>query len=254
MMHINDDYFENAVLYYKKCFSETQESIVNFNPSSDEASHRKRLLEISLSRYSLSTLQALYSSGCVDKRKLQQQLNKTTDLIDKFWKPNVARMSTGDGPRQKYHPIYYLHHYIVMRWVLSFCVLLDAPVSSFEMLKKIIDRDKIEDALYDFLLSYKYPERKISQKMAIKKPVNRIKDILHMKQNSIFEKELAVYLDKEWLKTYKNSHIYNSHKAMDVPNYSFTGYWAFEVAAIVKIKGLDDSSFRDHKYYPSQLL
>lgn len=35
---------------------------------------------------------------------------------------------------------------------------------------------------------------------------------------------------------------------------TFSGYWAFEVAAIVKIKGLDDSSFRDHKYYPSQLL
>jgi hypothetical protein len=28
------------------------------------------------------------------------------------------------------------------------------------------------------------------------------------------------------------------------------GYWSFETAAIVKIMGLDDSSFRGCKYYP----
>ena len=34
----------------------------------------------------------------------------------------------------------------------------------------------------------------------------------------------------------------------------FYGYWAFEVAAIVKIKNLNDSSFRTNKYYPDKLL
>jgi hypothetical protein len=32
------------------------------------------------------------------------------------------------------------------------------------------------------------------------------------------------------------------------------GYWSFETAAIVKIIGLYDSSFRDPQYYPRDLI
>ena len=34
----------------------------------------------------------------------------------------------------------------------------------------------------------------------------------------------------------------------------YVGYWCFIAAAIVKIKDLDDSTFRDNKYYPKDLI
>ena len=33
----------------------------------------------------------------------------------------------------------------------------------------------------------------------------------------------------------------------------YCGYWAWDIAAVVRVWGLDDSSFCDHKYYPKEL-
>lgn len=33
-----------------------------------------------------------------------------------------------------------------------------------------------------------------------------------------------------------------------------TGYWCFESGAIVKILGLEDSNFKEQKYYPYDLI
>jgi len=37
------------------------------------------------------------------------------------------------------------------------------------------------------------------------------------------------------------------------PNSRYVGYWAWDIAATVRVWGLDDSSFCDHKYYPKDL-
>ncbi len=34
----------------------------------------------------------------------------------------------------------------------------------------------------------------------------------------------------------------------------YTGYWSFEVGAVAKILGIDDSSLKDVKYYPYDLV
>jgi hypothetical protein len=46
----------------------------------------------------------------------------------------------------------------------------------------------------------------------------------------------------------KDDYWIDLHKSKQANNYF--GYWAWEVAAIVKIKGIDDSSLKTHKYYP----
>jgi hypothetical protein len=34
----------------------------------------------------------------------------------------------------------------------------------------------------------------------------------------------------------------------------YSGYWAWEVAAVVKILGLDDLIFKDNPYYPYDMV
>jgi len=43
-------------------------------------------------------------------------------------------------------------------------------------------------------------------------------------------------------------------KQIDNPYNTYVGYWCFAAAAIVKLKNLDDSSFRDNDYYPKDML
>ncbi|RNC86850.1 MAG: DUF1911 domain-containing protein [Winogradskyella sp.] len=49
----------------------------------------------------------------------------------------------------------------------------------------------------------------------------------------------------------KDTSGYNQHAKS---NGNYVGYWCFVVAAIVKIKDLDDSSFKNSKYYPKDML
>lgn len=34
----------------------------------------------------------------------------------------------------------------------------------------------------------------------------------------------------------------------------YKGYWAWEVATVVKVKGLYDTSFKDNPYYPYDMV
>jgi hypothetical protein len=69
--------------------------------------------------------------------------------------------------------------------------------------------------------------------------------------NSIAEKELKFFLDNEWCQNFKDTSLYNQHLSQ---HNIYSGYWCFAAAAIVKIKDLDDSSFRDNEYYPKDML
>jgi hypothetical protein len=34
----------------------------------------------------------------------------------------------------------------------------------------------------------------------------------------------------------------------------YSGYWAWEVASVIKVLGLDDSSFKENPYYPYDMV
>jgi hypothetical protein len=62
---------------------------------------------------------------------------------------------------------------------------------------------------------------------------------------------VEVFVRREWYKKHTGAGWHGSHKsAFD----AYSGYWCFEAAAVVKIRGLDDSAFRDWKYYPKDLV
>lgn len=60
---------------------------------------------------------------------------------------------------------------------------------------------------------------------------------------------IANYLD-DWYALHKEDPWYNTH----LRDSGYSGYWAWEVGAVVKKMQLDDSSFRDHTYYPYDMV
>ena len=59
------------------------------------------------------------------------------------------------------------------------------------------------------------------------------------------------YIVDKWYKLHKECAWYDSHKNN---KNLYTGYWSFEAGAVAKILGIDDSSLKDVKYYPYDLV
>jgi hypothetical protein len=197
----------------------------------------------------IKILIAKYSKGD-NKEILKNELIGLLNIMPEYWKPHVACLKDRKGNLLN---LYILDCYIYVRWLLSLSILLDVPDSEFRVLTNFLERDSINDALYDFLIASRIDGWDLSESMLLEKPKNRILEIIQINNKEDCQKNIKQYLEKEWYQTYKYFGFYNNHKKPE-NMWLFYGYWAFEVAAIVKIKGLDDSSFQDNKYYPHRLL
>ncbi|NRF69456.1 DUF1911 domain-containing protein [Aquincola sp. S2] len=61
---------------------------------------------------------------------------------------------------------------------------------------------------------------------------------------------MAKYMD-EWYVASRREPYYESHtKGRE---HSFLGYWSFEAAAVAYVLDIDDTTFRDHEFYPRDL-
>ncbi|CAA6801558.1 MAG: Unknown protein [uncultured Sulfurovum sp.] len=83
-------------------------------------------------------------------------------------------------------------------------------------------------------------------------PYGHIKPLLELKDKKEQQKYMKNNYLKKWYERCKEEMPwYNQHK-VDM-NYYY-GYWSFESVALTKILGLDDSSYRDNKYYPKDMI
>ena len=141
--------------------------------------------------------------------------------------------------------------------ILSLGILLDVPLKNYQLMSSVLDKDSVKDSVFEFLLSSKLEERCLTIEENFqafswyKDRFIRIKSIIKENDNDVAQNELKFFLEKEWYRSLHDTSTYNQH---NVKGGRYVGYWCFLAAAIVKIKGLDDSSFRDNKYYPKDLL
>jgi hypothetical protein len=152
---------------------------------------------------------------------------------------------------------YTLSAYDEMLWMLSLGYLLDIPNEYLQKLAGVIDRDQVKDFLLEFIIRAKIKERQPITEESYQK-FFYIPDTFKTLRQAITEtnKETAIalvkrFVTREWYIKHRSSGWYNSHKS---PGGGYYGYWCFESAAVVKIMGLDDGSFREHKYYPGDLV
>jgi len=62
---------------------------------------------------------------------------------------------------------------------------------------------------------------------------------------------MAKYMD-DWYEASRREPYYKSHTKGREHN--FLGYWSFEAAAVTYVLDIDDSSYRDHEFYPRDLI
>jgi hypothetical protein len=168
---------------------------------------------------------------------------------DGFWK-----LKDKDGHE---YDQYILSAYDEMLWMFSLGYLLDIDEKEFKKLVEVIDRDKVKDLLFEFIICAKIKDREPIQQESYRKYLGvpetfaKLREAIKEPERTKAEKLVKEFITKEWYKNHKDAGWYNSHKSK---HNTYFGYWSFETAAIVKILGLNDTSFKECKYYPRDLV
>lgn len=139
-----------------------------------------------------------------------------------------------------------------MLWMLSIGVMLKVDENTFNILVNQVEKSKVNDFLYNFIIHYRKEEVNYQNSnllfedsfyhlMKVIKCEDEVKAIYFMKE----------YLNEKWYAGHKDMGWYESHKH---PEKLYFGYWSFESGAITKILRLDDSSFKGIPYYPLDMV
>jgi hypothetical protein len=132
--------------------------------------------------------------------------------------------------------------YDIMLWTLCLALLCEESNGDFELLKHFFENNKIADSIIESILRYKFGTWPNNSNSVIQQ--NPYKHAVYINSAS----DIQRYLDKEWYKGHNESPWHDLHLVNEVHRYF--GYWAWEAAAIAKIKNIDDSDLKDQLYYP----
>lgn len=146
---------------------------------------------------------------------------------------------------------YYIHeigNYMFLANVMSLSILTEVGEEHFESLVKLVRREKINDPFLNFLIAFSKPDWvQVGGQFTQKKPFERLKGVIDATDEAKGIRELLDYL-KKWYGTYRGDYWHDLHTREN--GRAYTGYWCWEAAAIVKIKGWDDTKLKDNEYYP----
>lgn len=210
-----------------------------------------RITKVNLNLLStfIDIIKTKYSLG-IAIEELKIDYSKCVDFISKHWANNVNFIGAYNEKLNQYS----LDRYDEMLLLLSLGFLLDVPLREFEILVNVIDKDKVKDELYEFIISSRLPNRPVLIQESYKygwKLYIRLKEAIKTNDKTQSINLIKTFLEKDWYKEHKNARLYNSHKSK---HNTYFGYWSFETAAVVAILNLDDSNFRDNQYYPKDLV
>ena len=237
-------------------FLQTRIDAINFNVQSIQSGKMsERKIERAYFRnidFRIQSLIAQYSLGN-SLREIKNYFKGIINELYKYWYSDCAKISVVEGKK--------LNQYMVSPYerflhVLSLAFLLNVDDKDFQILVDIIDRDDISDNLYEFIIKARFPNRvqKRSEEYdtehsVILKVYNRLRKATKEKDKVAAARLVKQFLEKDYY--HKHMNLYNSHNSKAN---IYCGYWSFEAAAVVKIMGLDDSSFIDNQYYPKDLV
>lgn len=218
--------------YFDEYIDEEIEDFMEFFEMLDDGSvpdDRMDLLYQVLFEKKLDIIIAMYSRGDA-LSKIELEFNKLVEL----WAGVVC---TEDLEVE----------YTQNLWVVSMAVLFGWADEKLAMIKDRFVEENINDWFFNFLLSDEgsnpeliegelhEPERYQTLKKAI----------------CTSNKQLLVqYLEKEWYGHFKDYGWYDSHKLTRKSQSIYFGYWCFEVAAVMKKLGWNDSELIEQSYYP----
>jgi hypothetical protein len=153
----------------------------------------------------------------------------------KSWYPDADYSDGGDMPYSEFLTI------------VSIGVLLDTK-EELATLHKLVKEVDYKDYLIDFLFTYVDMSGGLSDQLLWPddKACQKLKEITRSAKPET-SGLIREYLTYDFYTKVNFEDEYNSHKRNDNV---YDGYWSFEAAAVVKIMGIDDSSFKENPYYP----
>lgn len=245
-------------LYFEKLITTFYESIdrlTNWIQIGKTPIERVNYVKRSIVQSYISIFQCKYSAGFTND-SISIDLKKCILICNESW-DGFWLIKTGNPTGSIVLNQYGLSGYDEMLWLLSLGYLLDIPNEDFKKLVEIIDRDGVKDILFEFIIKAKLQDRPSNTEESYQEYFH-IPNCYKKLRQAIIETDKAKttklvneFVSKDWYNNHKDAGWYNSHKSK---HDTYFGYWSFETAAIVKIMGLDDSSFRDCQYYPKDLL
>ncbi len=132
--------------------------------------------------------------------------------------------------------------------LLSLSILLGYQKEDIEILKELIHIIKGRDFLLDYLLSGMV-ETEVSKNVMRSNAYPQLLQVIEEQDKEKAETMLVDFMKNDW---WNCTGMYEFRDEKNINTY--TGAFAYEVAAIVKLKALDYSKFKDIKYFPTDLL
>jgi hypothetical protein len=169
-------------------------------------------------------------------------------LIEKSIKWAVDYYRLPEYKTQKYSDYFGIYYGTISTFSIGYLLGSDTSL----MLEYIEAIDVCgKDALIDRMIQFSDDKRALSQKLVYPKAFEALYPVFDAPadQRSLIIKE---YLSIWYAKVAKKASWFNTHKPGN--GVAFFGYWSFEAAAITFLLNIDDTDYRDIKYYPKDLV
>lgn len=149
----------------------------------------------------------------------------------------------------------------IPKFKAAFSEIIDTNSVQFIALGALLNIDLSEDEellslIEQYDISYSLVEIFVNKNTYIDvrlyKDIKRFRPWIAELYNKSDEKEAIISKQlSNWYRSQRSSYFFGYDKEEE-PLYF--GYWALEIAALVKILKIPDNSFKDHKYYPYDLV
>ena len=234
----NKAYFDKMI----NTFNESIETQLNWIEIGTTPQERINYVKRGIVQDYICLIQCKYSNN-YDLNSLKEDLQKCIKICNESWDGFWNYNFNGKKLNQ-----YTLSGYEEMLSLLSLSHLLNVLNEDFLKLVEVIDRDGVKDYLYEFIIRAKFKNREAILEESyqtffhVKHTFEKLRLAINETDKTKAEKLVQEFITKVWYTNHKSKH--------DI----YCGYWSFETAAVVKIMGLEDSSFIDCQYYPKDLV
>jgi hypothetical protein len=201
-----------------------------------------------LCRLTLSRLEYSYSLG-------NTLISNKQDLIDLLKYRGMQQFFADDLPvqdanrRVEWEKLGFSKYKETLTW-LAFAVSTGTNQDYFKTLFELVDNKGL-DTLFDRIaIKLGDTDRLVGSKMLYAKPYQLLLDAVDAegdRQATLMNK----FMDAWYPACVKNG-FYETHNITN--NFGYAGYWCFEAALVTLVFNLDDSGYRNHKYYPAALV
>ena len=221
----------------------------------DLSPHRRNLNNFAVFSIALKSWIARYSKG-EDITELNisfEELNKT---LKNRWNKEALKVYVGRN-RKELNEFKY-DNYVNILWFFSISILLESEKGN-KTVSTIIKECEVQDLIYNYYINNVFDEdqnlveESYTRFFMIPQKFKRLREIILEQNLDTCKIMIEQYLKKYWLKSYNK---YGSEMGLEstktrAEGRYFYGFWAFEVAAVAKLKGFGEEEFKHLPYFPT---